>query len=156
MCTLDVQWWLLLFSHSVVSDSLRPQRLKHNRLLCPSSSPGVCSNSCPLNQCCHPTISSSVARFFSCPQCFPASGSFPMESTFCVRWPKYWSLSFSISSSNENSGLISFRIGWFDFLDIQGTLKSLLQHRSLKASVISIIWCSAFFMIPILTFIHDY
>ena len=73
-----------------------------------------------------PVISSSVSRFSSCPQSF---------STVHIRWPKYWSFSFNISPSNEYSGLISFRTDWFDLLDIQGTLKSLLQHHSLKASV---------------------
>ena len=69
---------LLLFSHSVVSDSLQPHGLQHTRLPCPSLSPRVCSNSCPLSQWCHPTISSSVVPFSSCPQWFPASGSSPM------------------------------------------------------------------------------
>ena len=66
------------------------------------------------------------------------------ELAFLIRWPKYWSFSFSISTSNEHSGLISFRIDWFDLLSVQGTLKSLLQHHSSKASIL---WCSAFFMI---------
>ena len=70
-------------------------------------------------------------------QSFPASGSFPM-STLHFRWPKYWSFSFNISPSNEYSGLISFRIDWFDLLAVQRTLKSLLQHHSAKASVL---WC---------------
>ena len=69
---------------------------------------------------------------------------FSNESVFCIRWPKYWSLSFSISPSSDYSGLISFRIDWFDLLTIQGTLKSLLQHHSSKVSKI---WCSAFFMV---------
>ena len=69
---------------------------------------------------------------------------FPIESILHIRWPKYWSFSFSISPSNEHSGLISFRIDWFDLLAVQGTLKSLLQHHSLK---VSILWCSAFFMV---------
>ena len=72
----------LLFSHSVVSDSLQPHGLQHTRLPCPSLSPGVCSNSCPLGWWCHPTISSSVTPFFFCPQSFPASGSFPMSQLF--------------------------------------------------------------------------
>ena len=92
--------------------------------------PGVSSNSCPLNQWCHPTISSSVNPFSSCLQSSPASGSCPMSSFF--RCPKYWSFSFSISPSNEYSRLISFRIGWLDLLPVQGTLKSLLQHDSSK------------------------
>ena len=78
----DSVWLLLLFSHSVVSDSLRPHELQHTRLPCPSPSPGVCSNSCPLSQWCHPIISSSVTSFSSCPQSFPASGSFPMSLLF--------------------------------------------------------------------------
>ena len=94
-------------------------------------------------------LSSSVAPFSSCPQYFPASGSFPM-SRLCIRWPKYWSFSFSISPSNEYSQLISFRFDWFDLLAVQGTLKSLLQHHSSKASILQ---CSAFLMVQ---FSHPY
>jgi len=101
----------LLFSHSVVSNSLQYHGLQHAGLSCPSPSPGVCSNSCPLSQWCHPTISSSVA-LFSCSQSFPASRYFPMSKFIVMRWPKYWSFSFSISLFNEYSGLISFRIDW--------------------------------------------
>ena len=72
----------MLFSHSIVSNSLRPHGLKHSRLSCPSPSTGVCSNSCLLSWWCHPTISSSVAPFFSCPQSFPASESFPVSQLF--------------------------------------------------------------------------
>ena len=125
---------LLLFSHWVMSDSLWPHGLQHPRLSCPSLSPGVCLNSCPLSWWCHPTISSSVIPFSSCLQSFPASGSFPMSRLFPIRWPKYWSFSFIISPSNEYSGLTSLKIDWFDLLAVQGTLKSLLQHHSLKAS----------------------
>ena len=89
-------------------------------------------------------ISSSAAPFSSCLQSFPASGSFSSESVLCIRWPKDWSFSFSISPSNEYSGFISFRIDWIDLLDVQGALKSLLQHHSLKASIL---WCSAFLMV---------
>ena len=78
------------------------------------------------------------------PSIFPSIRVFFNESPFCIRWLKYQSLSFSISPSNEYSGLISFRIDWFDLLAAQGTLKSLLQHHSLKASII---WCPAFFMV---------
>ena len=77
------------------------------------------------------TISSSVIPFSSCPQSFPASGS-----VLHIRWPKYWSVSFSISSSNEHSGLISFRMDWLDLLAVQGTFKSLLPHHSSKASIL--------------------
>ena len=113
---------LLLFSRSVVSDSLRPHGLQHTRLPCPSLSPRVCSNSCPLSQWCIQP-SSSDSAFSSCPQSFPASGSSPV-SALRVRWPKYWSFNLSISPSCEYSGLISFRINWFDLLAVQGTLFS--------------------------------
>ena len=88
----------------------------------------VCSNSCPLSLWCHPAISSSVIPFSSCPQSFPASGSFPLSQFFASGGQKHWSFSFSISPSSENSGLISFRMDWFGFLAVQGPLKSLLQH----------------------------
>ena len=205
--------------------------MRHARLPCPSPTPRACSNSCPLSQWGHTTISSSVIPFSTCLQSFPASGSFPMGqfftsggqsigssasasvllmniqdwfpffsfsdffhsslswdieySSLCyivgpclciilirvywyqvhpklpihpslppsiflsirvfscelvlpIRWPKYWSFSFSISPSNEYSGLISFTIDWLDLLAVQGTLKSLLQHHSSKASIL---WC---------------
>ena len=114
-CTSDSKQ-NLLFSHWVVSDSLQPYELQLTRLPCPSMSPWVGLNSCPLSQWYHPTISSSVVPFSSCLQSFPAS----------VRWPKYWNFSFSISPSKEYSGLISLRIAWFDLLAVQVTLKSLL------------------------------
>ena len=78
------------------------------------------------------------------PSIFPSVRVFSNESVLHIRWPKYWSFSFSISPSNEYSGLISFRIDWFDFLAVQETLKSLLQHNSSKASIL---WCSAFFIV---------
>ena len=133
------------FSHSVVSDFLWPHGLQHARPPCPSPTPGVYSNSCPLSQWCHPTISSSVIPFSSCFQSFPASGSFQMSPFLHIRWPKYWSFSFSISPSNEYSGLISFRMDWLGFLAVQGTLKS-LQHHSLKASILQ---HSAFFIVQL-------
>ena len=137
---------LVQFSCSVMSDSLQPHGLQHARPPCPSPTPGVYSNSCPLSQWCHPTISSSVIPFSSCLQSFPASGYFSNELVLCIRWPKYWSFSFSISPSNEHPGLISFRMNWLDLLVVQGTLKSLLQHHSLKASVL---WHSAFFIVQL-------
>ena len=136
---------LLLFSCSVMSNSLWPHGLQHASLPCPSLFLGVCSNSCPLSQWCHPTISSSVVPF-SCLHSFPASGFFSNESVLCIRWPKYWSFSFSISPSSEYSGLISLRIDWFDLLVVQGTLKSLLQHHSSKTSILQ---RSAFFMVQL-------
>ena len=83
-------------------------------------------NSCPSSWWCHLTISSSVVPFSSCPESLPASGSFSNESALCIRCPKYWSFSFSISPSNEHSGLISFRMDWLDLLAVWGTLKILL------------------------------
>ena len=97
---------------------------------------------------CHPAISSSVVPFSSCPQSLPASGSFPM-SQLCMRWPKYWSFSLSISPSNEHPVLVSFRMDWLDLLAVQGTLKSLLQHHSSKASILQ---CLAFFLCKELKF----
>ena len=124
----------MLFSRSVVSGSLQRHGLQHTRLPCPSPTPRACSNSYPLSWWYHPTISFSVIPFSFCLQFFPASGSFLMS--LCIRWPKYWSFSFSISLSNEYSGLISFWMDWLDLLVVQGTLKSLLQHHSSKASIL--------------------
>ena len=101
----------------------------------------VCWNPCPLSQWCHPTILSRHSLLLL-PSIFPSIRISSNKSVLCIRWPKYWSFSLSISPSNKYSGLISFRIDWFDLLVVQGTLKSLLQHHSLK---VSILWCSAFF-----------
>ena len=109
-----------------MSNYLRLHELKHARLPCPSLSPRLGSDSCPLRQWCHLTISFSVTPFSSCPHSFPAPRSFPMLS-LCIKLSKYWSFSFSISPSYEYSGLISFRIDWFHLLDVQETLKSLLS-----------------------------
>ena len=128
----------MLFSRSVVSHSLRPHGLQHARLLCPLPTPKVCSNSRPLQSVmpsnhlilCHPLL--------LLPSIFPSIRVFSSESALCIRWPEYCSFSFNISPSNEYSGLISFRIDWFNLLAVQGTLKSLLQHHSSKVSVL---WC---------------
>ena len=84
----------------------------------------------PMSRWCHPTVSSSVVPLLFPPSIFPSISVFSSESVLCIRWPKYWSFSFSISPSNEYSGLISFRIDWLDLLEVLGTLKSLLQHHS--------------------------
>ena len=133
------------FSHSIVSDSLRPHESQHARPPCPSPTPRVHSDSRPSSQWCHPAISSSVIPFSSCPQSLPAS-VFSNESTLHMRWPKYCSFSFSIIPSNGIPGLISFRMDWLDLLAVQGTLRSLLQHHSSKASIL---WCSAFFTVQL-------
>ena len=119
------------FSHSVVSDSLQPHGLQHARLPCPSPASGdklmSIASVMPSNHLilCHPLLLP--------PSVFPSIRVFPNESALCIRWPKYWS--FSISLSNEYSGLITFRIDWFDLLADQGTLNRLLQHHSSKASI---------------------
>ena len=131
-----------------MSDSLQPHELQLTRPPCPLLTPGVHSNSChrvsdaiqpshPLPLLLLPTIPPSIRVFSD-------------ESTLHMRWPKYWSFSFSISPSNEHPGLIYFRIDGLDFLAVQGTYKSLLQHHSSKASVL---WCSAFFTVQLL---HPY
>ena len=124
----------LLVSHSVTSNSMRPHGLQHARLPSLSLSPGVCSNSCPLSQRCHPTI--SFCRPLLLPSVFHSIRVFSSESALHTRWPKYWIFNFNISPSKEYSGLISFRMDWLDLLAVQGTVKSLLQHDSSKASVL--------------------
>ena len=114
------------FSHSVMSDSLWPHGLQYSRPPCPSPTPGVYSNSCPLSWWFHSTISSSVNPFSSCLQTFPSIRVFSNESDLYIRWPKYWSFRFSISPYNEHSGLISYMTDWLDLLAVRGTLKSLL------------------------------
>ena len=128
----------LSFSHSVVFNSLRPHGLQHTRLPCP----------CPSSWWCHPTILSSVVPLLLLSSIFPRIRVFTNEWALHIRWPKCWS--FSISPSSECSGLISFRIDWFDLLAVQGTLKSLLQNHSSKASIPR---HSAFFIVQ---FSHSY
>ena len=129
-----------------MSNSLWPHGLQHTRLPCPSPTPGACSNSCPLSLMmpsnhlvlCHPLL--------LLPSIFPSIEVFFNESALGIRWPNYWSFSFSISSSSEYSGLISFMIDWFDLPAVQGTLKNLLQHCSPKAWILR---CSAFFLVQL-------
>ena len=130
-----------LFSRT---DSLQPHESQHMRPHCPPPKPRVHSNSCPLSQWCHATISSSVIPFLL-PPIPPSIRIFSNESTLHMRWPKYWSFSFSIISSKEIPGLI-FRRDWLDLLAVQGTLKSLLQHHSSKAWILR---CSAFFTVQL-------
>ena len=103
-------------------------------------------NSYPMNPWCHPTISSSVTLFSFCLQMFPSIRIFSNESAVRLRWPKYWSFSYSINYSNEYLGLISFRVDWFDLFAVQGTLKNFLQHYSSKVSILQ---CSAFSMVQL-------
>ena len=134
---------VIQFSRSVMSDSLQPRGLQHTRFPCPSPTPGACLNSSiksvmPFNQfiLCHPLL--------LLPSIFPSIKFFSNESVPCHRWPKCWSFSFNISPSNEYSGLIFFRMDWLDLLEFQGTLKSLIQNHSSKASILR---CSAFFTV---------
>ena len=134
-----------------MSDSLQSHKLQHTRLPCLSLSPefaqthvhqvgDAIQSSYSLSTPSSPTFNVSSIRVFS------------NESVLSIRWLKYWSFTFSISPSNEYSGLISFRMVWLDLLAVQWTLESLLQYHSSKASVLQ---CSAFFMVQ-LTSIHDY
>ena len=132
--------------------TLWPHESQHARLPCPSPTPGVHPNSCALSRWCHPPISSSVVPFSSCPQSLPASESFPMSQLFTSGGQSIGVSASTISPSNEYSGLISFRMVWLDLLAVQGTLKSLLQHHSSKASILQ---CSVPYN-PALTSINDY
>ena len=117
---LPLNWggnfFLLQFSHSVMSNSLQPHRLQHARLPCPSPTPGVYSNSCPSSRWCHPTISSSVILLLL-PSLFPSIRVFAKESVFHIRWPKYWSFSFSISPSMNIQDW--FPLGWTGWISLQ-------------------------------------
>ena len=128
-----------------MSDSLQPHGLQHTSPLCPSLTHGAYSNSCPLSRWGHPTISSCHPLLLP-PSTFPSIRVFSNESVLHIRWSKYQSFSFIISPFNEYSGLISFRIEWFDLLAIQRTLKSILQHHSSKTSILQ---CSALFMVQL-------
>ena len=133
------------FSHSVVSDSLQPGWLQHARPPCPSPTPIVYPNSCPLSWWCHLTISFSVVPFSSCLQSFQHWGLFTwVNSSHEVA--KILEFQLQHSSSSEHPGLISFRMDWLDLLAVQGTLKSLLQHHTSKASILRL---SSFFIVQL-------
>ena len=128
-----------------MSNSSQPHGLQHARLPCLSLSLRVHANSCPLSQWCYLTISSSASPFSFCLQSFPALGSFAVSWLFASNGQSIGtSASFSIGPTRECSGLISSRIDWFELPAVQWTLKSLLQHHNSKVSVL---WCSAFFMV---------
>ena len=126
---------------SVVSDSLRPHESQHARPPCPSPTPGVHSDSVMPSS--HLILGHTLLLLHPIP---PSIRVFSNESTLRMRWPKYWSFSFSIIPSKEIPGLISFRMDWLDLLAVQGTLKSLLQHHSSKASILR---RSAFFTVQL-------
>ena len=148
------QAYLILFSSVVKSQflfaqscpTLRPHELQNARPSCPSPTPGVHSKPMFIEW-----MMPSSHLILCCPLLLPppippSIRVFSNESTLCMRWPKFWSFSFSISPSKEHPGLISFRMDWLDLLAVQGTLKNLLQHHSSKASIL---WCSAFFTIQL-------
>ena len=133
------------FCHSVVCNSSWPHELQHARPPCPSPTPRVYFRLMSIV-----LVMPSIHLILCCPlhlpSIFPSIRVFSNESVLPIRWPKFWSFSFSISPSNEYSGLISFKIDWLDLLAVQGTLKSLLQHHSSKASIL---WRSAFFIVQL-------
>ena len=136
---------LLLFGCPVMSDSLLPHGLQHARPLCPSPSPIVCPSSCPLHRWCHPAISSSDTLFF-CPHSFPASGTFPMSQVFASD-DQNTGVSASVSVLPMSiQGWFPLRLVWFDLFAVQRTLRSLLQHHRVKASIL---WRSAFFTVQL-------
>ena len=128
-----------------MSDTLRCHRLRHARIPHPSLFPGVCSNSCPLSPSCYPTILSSCHSLLK-PSIFTSIRIFSNESAICIKWPKYWNCNFRISSSNEESRLISYRIDWFDFPAVQGTLELSPAPQNSKASAL---WCTFLFMVQL-------
>ena len=132
---------LVVFGHCAMSDSATPGTVSRQASLSFTVSWSLLKlMSMPSNHLilCHP--------HFLLPSIFPSIRVFSNESSFHIRWPKYWSFSFSISPSSEHRGPISFRMDWLDLLAVQGTLKSLIQHHSSKASIL---WCSAFFIVQL-------
>ena len=138
LCKSGSDWSRTGFSSvAQLCPALWPHELQHARPPCPSPTPGVHPNPCPLSRWCHLILCHPLLLL---PSIFPSIRVFSNESALCIRWPKYWSFSFNISPSNEHPGLVSFRMDWLDLLAVQGTLKSLLQHHSSKTSIL---WCSA-------------
>ena len=137
------------FNHSLVSDSLWPHGLQHSRFPYPQPAPRAYSNKYPSSQWCHSIISSCYPLLLL-PSIFPSIRIFSNESALHIKWPKYWSFSFSISPSNEYSRLISFRMDWLDLLAVQGTLTPTPQFKSINSLVLIFLYS------PTLTSIHDY
>ena len=129
-----------------MSNSLRPHGLQHARLPWPLPTPGACSYSMFIELVMPPQYLILCCPLLLLPSIFPSIRVSSNESVLHIRWPKYWSFIFGISPSREYSGLVSFRIDWFDLLVVQGTLKNLLQHHISKASILR---CSAFFMVQL-------
>ena len=125
-----------------MSDSLQPHGLQHARLPCPSPTPRAYLKLMSIELVMPSNHLILCCPLLLLPSIFPSIRVFSNESALHIRWPNYWSFSFNISPSNEHSGLISFRMDWLDLLAVQGTLNSLLQHHSSKASIL---WRPAFF-----------
>ena len=146
MCTAWEQWlpYLLLLFFQLCLTLCDP-RLQHNRFPCPLLSPELAQIHVHwVGDATQP--SPSLSSLLLLPSILSSIRIFSSESDLHIRWPKNWSFSLSISTSNEYSGMISFRIDWFDLLVVQGTLKSLFQQCSIKAPIL---WCSAFFMVQL-------
>ena len=142
MCIHSCQFSSVQFNGSVMSDSLWPYESQHARPPCPSPTPGVHSRLTSIESVMPSSHLILCRPLLLQPPIPPSIKVFSNESTFRMRWPKYWNFSFSIIPSKEIPGLISFRMDWLDLLAVQGTLKSLLQHYSSNASIL---WSSAFF-----------
>ena len=142
VCVFISKMLLLLFSHWVVLDSLWPSGLQHTRLHCPSLSPGVCTDLCPLIWWCHPTISSPIVPFSSCLHFFQGQSLFPMSQLLTIDGQNIGASASSSVLPMNIQGFISFKIDWFDLLAVQGTLKSLLQHHilNINPSVLSLLY----------------
>ena len=141
-----MSWFVVQFSCLVVFDSVWPHGLQHARLPCPSPAPRAYSNSMSIK-----SVMPSNHLLLCCPlllppSTFPSIRVFSNESVLHIRWPRYWNFSFSISPSNEYSGLISFRMYRLDLLAVQGTFKGLRQHHSSKPSIL---WCSAVLLVQL-------
>ena len=141
---MAVQFSSVQFICLVVSNSLWPHESQHTRLPCPSPTPGAHPN--PYPSMVMPSTHLILCHPLLLPPIFPSIRVFSNESNLRMRWPKYWSFSFNISSANEHPGLISFRMDWLDLLAVQGTLKCLLKHHISKASIL---WHSAFFTVQL-------
>ena len=148
VCVCCAWWGNVVYQFSSFAQScltLQPHEPQHARPPCPSPTPGVHPNPCPLSWWCHPTISSSVVPSPLALNLSQHQGLFKWVSSL-HQVAKVWSFSFNISPSNEHPGLISFRRDWLDLLAVQGALKNLVQHHSSKTSIL---WCSAFFIVQL-------
>ena len=146
MTQTELMFSSVQFTHSVVSDSLQPHGPQHARLLCPSPNSQSLLKLVSIESVIPSNHLILCRPLLLLPSIFPSIRVFSNESALLIRWQKYWSFSFSISPSNEYSGLISLRMYWLDLVAFKGTLKSLLQHHSPKASILQ---HSSFFIVQL-------